>query len=368
MLGVHGLRRVVPTLISLFTWLLSLSSSVTAWATITQTTLTSGSNGADQTRYTTASVSPSANRLIIAFIQNSRGTSPASTPTLSGNGLTWVPINTATYRSEGGADRGRVTMFRAMGATPSAGPVTIDFGGVQQKGCTWAIVEFRDVDTSGTNGSGAVAQSARQSANDVTSLTITLAAFGSSSNGTAAMFAIKENTLDLVPETGWTQIAEVNYSSGSNEMMCQWRSDPDTTPSASWGLRTKGAGIAIEIKAAALADTTPPTGSILINTNASATNNPAVSLTLSATDDLGTVSQMRFSNDNVTYSAPEAYATTKAWTLASGDGTKTVYVKFSDVAGNWSSPASATIVLDTTPPSIRFLSPQDREVLTAPSP
>ena len=60
---------------------------------------------------------------------------------------------------------------------------------------------------------------------------------------------------------------------------------------------------------------------------------------------------MRFSNDGTTFSAAEAYATSKSWTLTSGDGTKTVYVQYQDAAGNWSTAATDTIVLDTTAPS-----------------
>jgi YD repeat-containing protein len=97
-------------------------------------------------------------------------------------------------------------------------------------------------------------------------------------------------------------------------------------------------------------DTTPPTGTIAINSGATSTGNSTVTLTLSCSDANG-CSQMQFSNDNVTYSTPEAYAATKAWTLTTGDGTKTVYVKFKDTPGNWSTAYSSTILLDTTPPS-----------------
>jgi len=113
-------------------------------------------------------------------------------------------------------------------------------------------------------------------------------------------------------------------------------------------------------------DTTPPTGSITINGGAAATNSVSVTLTLSATDNSGTVSQMQCSNDGVTYSVPEPYATSKTWTLAGGDGTKTVSVKFSDAAANWSSPAGDTITLDTTPPQVVITSPIDGAVITAP--
>ena len=73
---------------------------------------------------------------------------------------------------------------------------------------------------------------------------------------------------------------------------------------------------------------------------------------MSASDTQGAVTQMRFSNDGTTYSAAEAYATSKTWTLSAGDGTKTVYAQFQDAAGNWSTAATDTIVLDTTAPTI----------------
>ena len=88
------------------------------------------------------------------------------------------------------------------------------------------------------------------------------------------------------------------------------------------------------------ADTTPPTGSILINGNAATTNNTVVALTLSATDNTGgsgmTGGQMRMSNSSATIGSATwvTYATTASWTLTAGDGAKTVYVQFKDVAGN----------------------------------
>lgn len=119
---------------------------------------------------------------------------------------------------------------------------------------------------------------------------------------------------------------------------------------------------------AAASDTTPPSGSITINSGTTATNNTSVSLTLSATDNSGSVAQMQFSNDGTTYSAAEAFATSKTWTLTSGDGTKTVYAKFKDAAGNWSIAVSDTITLDTTPPTLSFTSPTDGQVIVEPMP
>jgi hypothetical protein len=92
-------------------------------------------------------------------------------------------------------------------------------------------------------------------------------------------------------------------------------------------------------------DTTQPAGSISINGNAYSTNSTLVTLTLEAHDSNG-ITQMCFSNDLVAWSSPEAYATTKSWTLTPGSGTKTVYVKFKDVAGNWSTIYPDTIYLN----------------------
>ena len=100
-------------------------------------------------------------------------------------------------------------------------------------------------------------------------------------------------------------------------------------------------------------DKAAPTGTLVINGGAAATNSRNVTLTLSATDALSSVTQMRFSNTGTSFSAAEAYATTKAWTLTTGAGTKTVYVQFKDAVGNWSTAAiTDTIVLDTTAPTI----------------
>ncbi len=101
-------------------------------------------------------------------------------------------------------------------------------------------------------------------------------------------------------------------------------------------------------------------GSIKINNNAAYTNSTSVTLTLSCTTTgSGGCTQMEFSNDNINWSAAQTYATTKTWSLTTGDGTKTVYVKFKDNAGNsaWSSAYSDSITLNTTPPSVSITSP-----------
>ena len=99
-------------------------------------------------------------------------------------------------------------------------------------------------------------------------------------------------------------------------------------------------------------ETTAPTGSVAINSGAAWTNALAATLTLSASDAGSGISQMRFSNDNSSWSAWQDYATSAGWALASGaDGTRTVYAQFSDKAGNVAA-VTDTIGLDTTAPSV----------------
>lgn len=94
-------------------------------------------------------------------------------------------------------------------------------------------------------------------------------------------------------------------------------------------------------------DTTAPSGSIAVNTDATYCTSREATISLDSAD----AAYMCFSNDNVSYSDWENYAASKSWTLTEGDGTKTVYVKYRDEAGNISDAASDIIVLDTEAPS-----------------
>jgi hypothetical protein len=149
--------------------------------------VTSGSN-ADVASYETTSYTPVGNRLILATIQsrpNNLALTPA-TPTMTGNGLTWVQV--ATKLDDSGDHR--VTMFRAMVASPTEGTATIDFGGQLQEFCMWSIIEVRGTDTSGTNGSGAIVQSATGTATAESVLVVALSALASSNNYAFGGFGI----------------------------------------------------------------------------------------------------------------------------------------------------------------------------------
>ncbi len=98
-------------------------------------------------------------------------------------------------------------------------------------------------------------------------------------------------------------------------------------------------------------DIAPPTGSVTINGGDVWTNSTAVTLTLDASDADGTLTDMQFSNDGITWSGWESYATSKEWTLTTGAGTKTVYVQYRDAVGHISASYSDSIGYENIAPT-----------------
>ena len=95
-------------------------------------------------------------------------------------------------------------------------------------------------------------------------------------------------------------------------------------------------------------DTTPPSGTIKINSDASYTTSRTVTLTLNSSD----ANQMRFSENMGTWGSWLPYSTTHTYSLTSAnDGYKMVDVQFKDAAGNPTTEWAIWdgITLDTTP-------------------
>ena len=102
-------------------------------------------------------------------------------------------------------------------------------------------------------------------------------------------------------------------------------------------------------------DTLPPGGSITINGGAGYTKTTSVTLSISAADPAPGSGVLLVRFRNAGDPAPtewESYTTRKAWILSSGDGEKTVYVRFKDAAGNISGAVSDQIALDTASPEV----------------
>jgi hypothetical protein len=88
---------------------------------------------------------------------------------------------------------------------------------------------------------------------------------------------------------------------------------------------------------------------VKIGDGTSWTNNPRPDLSLLASDDSAKFMEIR--NDTAFTGTTVPYATSvSGYQLSSGDGNKTVYVRFYDAFGN-TADASASVLLDTTPPN-----------------
>lgn len=222
---------------------------------ISATLLTSGTDPVNNNAFTTASVSPGADKLILLIAGGfENDASLTGDATISGNGLTWVAITAVNFNGGGPSDTNfrRLVLYRAMGTSPSSGAITITWP--QTIGaCSWHVVEVSGIDTSGTNGSGAIVQSATNSNNDepetATSLTVTLAAFASASNGALSCFSTTASEA-ITHDPGWTELADTAGTSPNSSLESQWRADNDTTAASSWTTAAKVGGIAIEIKVA----------------------------------------------------------------------------------------------------------------------
>src|SRR3989338_3222110 len=217
--------------------------------TITKTNIETTGNDTSQTSYTTGSIAPSANKLVLLAVDSSRSPATANEPTVTGAGMTWTKVDTKIDA----ANLRRTTVFRALSASPGSGVLTIDFAGQSQSKASWSIVEFDGIDTSGTNGSGAIGNTASNEVTGTnTGLTITLGTFGSSANATYGAYRVGVTT-SVTEGSGFTEIGE--YSGNNTTIQTQWRADNDTTVDISYAsVSTVTIGVAVEIVAGTLSN------------------------------------------------------------------------------------------------------------------
>ena len=97
------------------------------------------STGNNQSSYTTSSSTPGSGKLCIVSVTQAVSGTP-TTPTLSGTGgynVTWTQVRTTNYDTSG--TQRRLTVFRGVTASATAGTITVDFGGQTQTHCTRGV-------------------------------------------------------------------------------------------------------------------------------------------------------------------------------------------------------------------------------------
>jgi len=204
----------------------------------------------DATSYSFGSVAASNNRLYVVFLNTAigSGTAPAATGVL-GAGLTFNEIGPAGGELySGAAGVRRMQAWRALvGSGATTGAITINLNGTSI-GMDAVLLEFTGMDTSGANGSGAIVQSVSAEVNGGTSLSLSMAAFGSSSNRPVAFFSHRLNEASA-EEAGYIKLDDGNHTAPTHSAVCEWNATTaETSPSASWVTAADGAGFALEVK------------------------------------------------------------------------------------------------------------------------
>lgn len=231
------------------TTITGLSSVTTTAPSISASNLTSGlEKHAGKTSWLTASVSPSANNLILltVSIYNNASTNPGDI-TASGCGLTWVIVNSQLYDSSSGSRR-KMFLLRALGSSPTSGQITITTAETDIE-LYHSVDQYSNVDTSGTNGSGAIVQSVTNVDESATSATITatLAAFSNTLNATHGSFATNGQTLSSVG-SGFTKLGDTGGVTDGISVVTEYKSTNDTTVDMTWSANCVMGVIAAEIK------------------------------------------------------------------------------------------------------------------------
>lgn len=217
--------------------------SAAARSDITITAREHASSTTDGTSFNTGTFTPTANKLQILDVASTHGTTAETPSSITGCGLTWVLVDA---KNVGTATTRRVSRWRALGASPSNGALTINFSG-SMTGCVWAWNEVTGMDTSGTNGSGAFVQTVtKASGGSVVTLDGTLAALENAKN--VHICAVALNTQATVtPDADFAELGDDNEATLAVTLETQWAVN-QTVCDATFS-SAQAATIASEIKA-----------------------------------------------------------------------------------------------------------------------
>jgi hypothetical protein len=213
------------------------------------TNLTAQDNGSNLATYTTASISPVSNALLLcAVLTTLVGTPPA--PTVSGLGLTWTTVANCFFRPSN--TQYRLDVYRALG-TPTPGSVTLDYGGVAQAGATWVIDQVTGVATTGLNGSDAVLQTAISPVPSTSVATRTIALNSAIQTGNVPWAVTAWGVAEAgTGEAGWTVLANPFGPGPGKAVLSQWRNGTDDlSATATWTTAGYSGAVILELGAPA---------------------------------------------------------------------------------------------------------------------
>lgn len=220
--------------------------------TVTQVSQVGTTSGA--TTQTVTTFTPAINSLYLLWTIQTNSVADTTPTVACANGLTMVQVNTRQYFTNATPLK-RITLFRGLitsGGTNNTCTIT---WGETPTGMGYVVVKFDGVNTSGTNGSGAIAQSVVGSTDNAaaaTGLTLTLAALQAGST-TAGGFSNEVNSASSISAgTNYTIGTGVAFNSPTTSLRVEWYTTGSTTVNVTQSATADIGGIALEVKVAPL--------------------------------------------------------------------------------------------------------------------
>jgi hypothetical protein len=217
---------------------------------ISITHLADGSDDGVANPLTTPAYAFKNNTLYLVSISARIASGTLQTTGLTGGGLTWVKV--AEVPSGGGSVA--LSLWRAFvtsGATTGALTITLNSPATSMK---WSVDEVTGVDTSGTNGSGAIVQSTTDSLGSGTQTAGALAAFADPTNNAAfsVLQKVSLETANVDATPGWTKLGE-NFTtvSPAQSIHSAWKTGQDTSIVWTWATSGVYRDINVELKVGA---------------------------------------------------------------------------------------------------------------------
>ena len=222
------------------------SITYTATASFTNPTFTnvaSGNGANNVTQQSTASVTLTANRLALLSVVSVINV--PNVPTVAG----WTLVDSHVI---GGINR--VSVFRRMSASDSTQSYLINFGGQVQFFNRWSIDQSSaNVNTSGTNGSGAIVQFKHGGeVGVVQNCLLTFdSAFSSTANGTFSAFGASASSATPTVGSGFTELSRAGVEPfGERALFVEYKPAADTTADMAWSAPYDvWTGVAVEVAA-----------------------------------------------------------------------------------------------------------------------
>ena len=199
------------------------------------------------------------NALCLAFVSVIE--TGVETPTLTGGGQTTWTLHDTISGDTIASPTMHIYTFRTLGEGGAAAALTADFADAQLT-AVFQVVQFTGVDTSGTNGSGAITQCDNVASNSTTTTAPDALAALQATNAVIHVGLINASNRALTAEAGWTIGASgttLSESSPASEAVLQYRVDTtDNTPTLTQdGAATDFISIACEIKEAGAGGAAP---------------------------------------------------------------------------------------------------------------